>query len=117
MWCTSFGIAAERDSRNHGIWSAGSKLGSVGIAIRHGVSYHGLALNVNLDLEPFSWINPCGLSGVSMTSMQRESREDIDLEAVKAKMVSALQAVFDAENVVSKKGDTAQQKASRRGKT
>ena len=69
------GVLANRDARNHGVWVGDNKLGSIGIAVRHGVAFHGLALNVNLDLEPFAWINPCGLAGVGMTSLARESGE------------------------------------------
>jgi lipoate-protein ligase B len=64
-----FGVEAERDHRNRGIWAGGKKLGSIGLAIRRGISFHGLALNVDLDLAPFSWIHPCGLAGVAMTSL------------------------------------------------
>jgi len=65
-------IAARRNPINSGIWVGNQKMGSIGIALRKGVSFHGLALNVNCDLTPFSWIQPCGLQGVSMTSMQNE---------------------------------------------
>lgn len=74
------GIKACRDARNHGIWVAGRKLGSVGIAIRHGVAFHGLALNINVSLGPFSWINPCGLTGVRMTSLSRERGAEVTIE-------------------------------------
>ena len=67
-----FGVIAGRDARNHGIWVGNNKLGSIGIAVRHGVSFHGLALNVAPDLTPFSWIDPCGLKNVGMTSLARE---------------------------------------------
>ena len=72
-----FGVTARRDSRGRGVWCSGDKLGSVGIAVRHGVAFHGLALNVNTSLLPFSWINPCGLSGVRMTSLSREAGRDV----------------------------------------
>jgi lipoyl(octanoyl) transferase len=45
------------------------KLASVGLRIRRGGSYHGLALNVNMDLEPFARINPCGYAGLEMTQL------------------------------------------------
>lgn len=67
-----FGVQTGRDARNHGIWVGNNKLGSIGIAVRHGVSFHGLALNVAPDLTPFSWIDPCGLKNVGMTSLTRE---------------------------------------------
>jgi len=90
-----FGIKAGRDSRNHGIWLADRKLGSVGIALRHGISYHGLALNVNLDLEPFGWMNPCGLTGVSMSSMERELQQPLEIEEVESAMVKETAQAFE----------------------
>jgi lipoyl(octanoyl) transferase len=67
-----FGVHAARSPLNRGIWAGGRKLGSLGIAIRRGVAFHGFALNVNVSLEPFGWINPCGLHGIKMTSIERE---------------------------------------------
>jgi lipoyl(octanoyl) transferase len=66
---SDFGIAAETRRGAPGIYVADKKLGSVGIRIRRHSSYHGLAVNVNLDLEPFSRINPCGYEGLQMTQL------------------------------------------------
>ena len=90
----TWGIAAERNPANRGIWVGNNKLGSIGLAIRKGISFHGLALNVNVDLTPFSWIQPCGLQGVCMTSMQQElgceSSMDVVCAAVKQQFESVL---------------------------
>jgi lipoate-protein ligase B len=67
-----FGMPIHRDPRNHGMWKGEKKIGSVGLSIKHDISIHGLALNVSMDLTPFSWINPCGMSGVFMTSLKQE---------------------------------------------
>jgi len=91
------GVAASRDPRNHGIWVGNNKLGSIGIAIRHGVAFHGLALNVAPDLSPFSWINPCGLTGVGMTSLLREGATDCSMERVKQRLTPHLTALFASE--------------------
>src|SRR5581483_4353051 len=64
-----YGVSAECRRGAPGIYVSGQKLGSVGIRVRRGASYHGLALNVNLDLEPFSRINPCGYFGLQMTRL------------------------------------------------
>ena len=90
----TWGIAAERNPANRGIWVGNNKMGSIGLAIRKGISFHGLALNVNVDLTPFSWIQPCGLQGVCMTSMQQElgcepSMDDV-CAAVKQQFESVL---------------------------
>lgn len=93
----SRGVDAVRDPRNRGVWVGGSKLGSVGIAIRHAISFHGLALNVCLDPTPFSWVNPCGLSGVGMTTLSRELGREVSLAEVKEDLPGILAEVFDRE--------------------
>jgi lipoyl(octanoyl) transferase len=55
-----------------GVWVAERKIASIGVHVAGGVATHGFALNVDNDLEPFSWIIPCGLAGVLMTSVARE---------------------------------------------
>jgi lipoyl(octanoyl) transferase len=55
-----------------GVWVAERKIASIGVHISRGVSTHGFAVNVENDLRPFSWIVPCGLDGVAMTSLERE---------------------------------------------
>lgn len=52
-----------------GVYISEKKLCSIGLRIRHGYSYHGIALNVSLDLTPFSFINPCGFKGLEMTQV------------------------------------------------
>ncbi|MEH0020062.1 MAG: lipoyl(octanoyl) transferase LipB [Desulfobacter sp.] len=74
--CAQFDVPADRDERNHGLWVGDKKIGSVGISIKKGVSIHGLALNVNPDLAPFTWINPCGLANQAMSSIALENGMD-----------------------------------------
>lgn len=62
-----------------GVYVKGRKLASVGLRIRRGSSFHGMALNVDVDLEPFSRINPCGYQGLEMTDLKRLGI-DLDLE-------------------------------------
>ena len=56
-----------------GVWVADRKIASIGVRVRNGVSTHGLAVNVDNDLQPFEWIVPCGIDQVRMTSVSRES--------------------------------------------
>jgi lipoyl(octanoyl) transferase len=56
-----------------GVWVGDRKIGSIGLHISHGVTTHGLSVNVDGDLTPFEWIVPCGLGGVAMTSIAREA--------------------------------------------
>ena len=55
-----------------GVYVEGRKIASLGLRVRRGCSYHGLAFNVDMDLEPFSRINPCGQAGLPVTSLARE---------------------------------------------
>ena len=77
------GISAAARREAPGVYVQGRKLASVGIRIRRGASYHGLALNVNLDLEPFQRINPCGFAGLPMTRLaDLTAVGDVDAAAV-----------------------------------
>ena len=98
-----FGIDAKRDAKNHGIWIANRKLGSVGIAVRHGISFHGFALNVNPDLEPFSWINPCGMQEVSVSSMEQELQQPLHMEEVEDFIIEEINKTFSNTSKCSKK--------------
>jgi lipoyl(octanoyl) transferase len=66
-----FGIQAASRADAPGVYVAGDKLASVGLRIRRGCSFHGMALNVAIDLEPFSRINPCGYAELEMTDLHR----------------------------------------------
>jgi lipoyl(octanoyl) transferase len=64
-----FGISASGSRSAPGVYVAGAKLASIGLRIRRGASYHGMALNVSLDLEPFQRINVCGHRGLAVTRL------------------------------------------------
>jgi lipoyl(octanoyl) transferase len=72
-----------------GVYVDGSKVASIGLRVRRGASYHGMALNVDLDLEPFSRINPCGVRGLAVTDLARLG-VDLDLAGAGDVMVSQL---------------------------
>jgi lipoyl(octanoyl) transferase len=67
--CAAHGIEAAGRRDAPGVYVGGRKLASIGLRVRRGGSYHGLALNVNGDLEPFTRINPCGHAGLEMTRL------------------------------------------------
>ena len=64
-----YGIEAVPRADAPGVYTDNSKIASLGLRVRRGCSYHGLALNVDMDLEPFQRINPCGFEGLAVTSM------------------------------------------------
>jgi lipoyl(octanoyl) transferase len=63
------GIQARGRRDAPGVYVDGQKLASLGLRVRRGASYHGLALNVDMDLAPFACINPCGMAGLTVTSL------------------------------------------------
>jgi lipoyl(octanoyl) transferase len=68
-YAAELGIVAECRRGAPGVYVDGRKLASVGIRVRRGATYHGIALNVSVDLEPFRRINPCGYAGLEMTRL------------------------------------------------
>jgi len=66
-----YDISAAARSDAPGVYVAGDKIAALGLRVRKGCSYHGLALNVDMDLEPFQRINPCGHQGLQVTSMKK----------------------------------------------
>jgi lipoyl(octanoyl) transferase len=68
-YAAEFGIRAQGRPKAPGVYVGEKKLASIGIRIRRNSSYHGLALNVSMDLEPFRRINPCGYPGLEMTKL------------------------------------------------
>lgn len=79
------GIAAQTRLEYPGVWTVatGKKIASLGVAVQHWVSFHGVALNVDIDVAEFSRIDPCGLGASVMTSMRREG-SDATMDRVRA---------------------------------
>jgi len=90
-----FGVTAMRRDLNRGVWAGSRKLGSIGIAIRHGITFHGLAFNVNIRLTPFDWIRPCGLRNVRVTSLARERSQPVNMEDAREILIKQFESVFD----------------------
>ncbi len=81
----AYGLHGEQIEGRSGVWIADRKICAMGIAVKHWVTYHGLALNVTNDLSLFNLVTPCGLPDATVTSLHRElGREDISLAEVKA---------------------------------
>ena len=66
---SDYGITANADPQRPGVYVQGKKIASLGLRIKNGSVYHGLALNINMDLSPFTHINPCGYAGLEMTQI------------------------------------------------
>jgi len=79
-----YGVAAVARRDAPGVYVDGAKVASLGLRIRRGCSYHGLALNVAMDLEPFSRINPCGYAGLAVTDLATLGIRVSTLDAARA---------------------------------
>ena len=85
-----YGVAAERLEGAPGVYVQDAKIAALGLKIRNGRSYHGLSLNVAMDLAPFAAINPCGYAGMAVTQLSAFA-PDADVETVGAKLVAQLE--------------------------
>lgn len=77
-----FGIKGELSSKGIGIWIENAKVGFIGIRIEHGITSHGLCLNVSNDLTMFNSIIPCGIAGLSITSLEKAKNERIEMQRI-----------------------------------
>ena len=85
-----YGIAAAADPKRPGVYVGAAKIASLGLRIKHGAVYHGLALNIDMDLSPFAYINPCGYAGMAMTQMADHLKPCPPLAEVAAKLAAHL---------------------------
>src|SRR5215210_7034508 len=88
------GIAAGPREGLTGVWVEDRKIGSIGVHVSRGVTTHGFAINVDNDLQPFEWVVPCGLDGVRMTSVTRETGRGDHLACFRRRMAHAFCEAF-----------------------
>ena len=91
----AFAVEAGRIAGRPGVWVNGAKLGAIGVRVQGGVATHGFALNVSTDLSRFDAIVPCGLAGISVTSVQREFGYAPAMAAVEESLLAAFGGLFD----------------------
>jgi lipoyl(octanoyl) transferase len=85
----SYGVTAAAKADAPGVYVDGAKIASLGLRIRNGCSFHGLALNVDMDLAPFKRINPCGYAGLAMTQLS-DHTGSIEFAEVSARLRAQL---------------------------
>jgi lipoyl(octanoyl) transferase len=91
------GVWTEGPAPAPGLTGAARKIGSIGVHVSRGITTHGLAVNVDNDLQPFEWVVPCGIEGVAMTSIAREGGRGATVEAYGATVARHFGEVFDRE--------------------
>lgn len=85
----SYGVAAAARKDAPGVYVEGAKVAALGLRVSQGCSYHGLALNVDMDLMPFQWINPCGYKELKVTQLRDLGIQDT-IRQVKDKLLGVL---------------------------
>lgn len=91
-----YGIEAAPKPEAPGVYVDGDKIASLGLRVRRGCSYHGLSLNVDMDLEPFQRINPCGYEGLQVTSMTKLlPGGNLDMDVIGARLLDILATALD----------------------
>jgi lipoate-protein ligase B len=88
------GISAEVLDGETGVWTGGAKVGSIGVHVSRGVTTHGLAMNVDNDLQPFEWIVPCGIDHVRMTSVSKETARPGSLPCFRRRLAHRVASEF-----------------------
>ena len=92
-----FGVVAGRKPGLTGVWVGEEKVAAIGVAIRRWITYHGIALNVSVDLSYFRLIHPCGIRDRGVTSLERILSRPVEMEEAQAALTAAFGQVFEAE--------------------
>jgi lipoate-protein ligase B len=94
----SYGATGVGRSDQPGVWVGGAKIASIGLRVARGVSYHGVALNVELDVSGFDCIVPCGVVGARITSLAAVSPGSPTVEDAAARLVGAISRRLEAKS-------------------
>ncbi len=111
-----YGVIARRGNEHTGIWIEDRKIASIGIAVKHWVTFHGSAINLNTNLDDFQNINPCGLSSTVITSLKKETGKEISMIDFCNKLVGAYNHNFEMKFETIYKEELAEQLESQSGK-
>jgi len=102
----NYHIQGERRISAPGVYIKNAKIAALGLRVRRGYTFHGLSFNIDMDLQPFSWINPCGYPGLAVTQLkdQHPSNMGVSIEEVGAALIKqfcqhfGFATVADVEN-------------------
>ena len=96
------GLEAGRRPEAPGVYVGGAKIAALGLRVRSGCCYHGISLNIDLDLTPFSWIDPCGYAGLAVTSVV-EQGVTTSIESIQLSVLRELQCGLDFRTMIKLK--------------
>jgi len=89
-----YGVKGEARQGARGVWVGDSKIASIGIGVKKWVTYHGMAINVNPDLRPFSFIKPCGMDGVRMITLKELLDKPVNISDAKDRLKESFEEIF-----------------------
>ena len=96
------GLEAGRRPEAPGVYVGGAKIAALGLRVRSGYCYHGISLNIDLALTPFSWIDPCGYAGLAVTSVV-EQGVTTSIESIQLSVLRELQSGLDFPTMIKSK--------------
>jgi len=85
-----YSISSHKVSGAPGVYVDGSKIAALGLKVKHGRTYHGLSLNIDMDLSPYKLINPCGFKNLNVTQMSNLTDNTLELSAIKSQLTRHL---------------------------
>lgn len=91
---SEYGIHSQGRRDAPGVYVNEAKICSIGLRVKRGCSYHGIALNVNMDLSPFQGINPCGFKNLAVTDIAKQSGQNATVQAVEKQITPHIQDIF-----------------------
>lgn len=91
------GVQAQRNEGYTGVWVDRAKIGFIGVRIALGYTMHGFSLNINNDLRPFTYITPCGIQGVTVTSLQKLIHKSIKIHEVYERLSYHYATIFEVQ--------------------
>ena len=97
-------VSASRKTGFPGVWVDGQKIASIGIAVRKGIAFHGFALNYACNRSYFDWINPCGLEGVRMTSLEEITGEPVSPQVLRQRVAFHFEDIFKSRLIPGMEG-------------
>jgi lipoate-protein ligase B len=92
---SGYGIRTGKKEGYPGVWWQDAKIGAVGIAVKHGFTFHGFSLNADLDMAPFKMINPCGVSCMPVTSIKQVLGRGLPMSDIKAHLLEIMERRFN----------------------
>ncbi|MCX5678291.1 MAG: lipoyl(octanoyl) transferase LipB [Candidatus Omnitrophica bacterium] len=94
-----YSVRSGREPGRTGVWASGKKVASIGIGVSNWVTYHGMSININPDLEFFNMIYPCGLKGIKIASLKSLCGKDITVGEAKNAVISDFDSVFNSGRI------------------